>query len=139
MLGIVGFGAAAAAALHDMPAWQAQSMYRDHFIATLKQHAPQLMVLGEAAPRVGNTVQLAWPNWLAENQLIGLDLAGFAVSSGAACSSGSIKASHVIKAMGFNDDVAQCAIRVSSGWHTPESDWQQLAHAWQSLHQKHHF
>lgn len=130
MLGIVGFGAAAAIALNDMPTWQAQQNYRDNFVATLKQAVPELILLAEDAPRVANTVQLALPNWLAEKQLIGLDLAGFAVSSGSACASGSIKASHVIKAMGFDDNVAQCAIRISSGWDTSENDWQKLADTW---------
>jgi cysteine desulfurase len=136
LLGIVGFGAAAAVALADMPAWQAQNLHRDNFVATLKQQAPRLIVLGEDAPRVGNTVQLAVPHWLAEKQLIALDLAGFAVSSGSACASGSIKPSHVIKAMGFADDVAQCAIRISSGWHTSANEWQKLAAAWLQMYQR---
>ena len=51
-----------------------------------------------------------------------LDLDGVMVSSGAACSSGKVKPSHVLKAMGVSDDLARSALRVSFGWNSTEAD-----------------
>jgi cysteine desulfurase len=58
----------------------------------------------------------------AETLLMNLDLAGFAVSSGSACSSGKVGRSHVLSAMGVDAEVASCAIRVSLGWNSTEED-----------------
>ncbi len=74
-----------------------------------------------AGPRLPNTSCLALPGIKAETQVISLDLAGFAVSAGAACSSGKVTASHVLAAMGLGD-LAGCAIRVSLPWNVAEAD-----------------
>jgi cysteine desulfurase len=58
-----------------------------------------------------------------------LDLAGVLVSAGSACSSGKVKASHVLSAMG-QGDLASCALRVSGGWNTTSQDWDGFADAW---------
>ncbi len=79
------------------------------------------LAIGTGAPRLPNTACLAMPGVRAETQLIGLDLAGVAVSAGAACASGKVAASHVLTAMGFAD-LAGCAIRVSLPWNAgPEA------------------
>lgn len=122
LIGIAGFGAAAqyipndAAHFEQLRTWQL-AMEKDILLSV-----PQAIIFGVDAPRLGNTTQIALPGATSEKQLIALDLAGFAVSSGSACSSGSVKPSHVLKAMGVSDDVAKCAIRVSSGWATTEQE-----------------
>jgi cysteine desulfurase len=129
--GIAGFGAAAEAAARDLRRLQAESAGRD----TLEQivRAAGAAVLGEGAPRLPQTLCFAMPGFAAELQVIGLDLAGVMVSAGAACSSGKVKASHVVMAMG-RPDLAPCAIRVSGGWATTLDDWARCAEAWSQIH-----
>jgi cysteine desulfurase len=74
-----------------------------------------------AGPRLPNTSCLALPGVRAEAQVIALDLAGVAVSAGAACSSGKVARSHVLDAMGL-PELAGCAIRVSLPWNVTEAD-----------------
>lgn len=61
---------------------------------------------------------------------MGLDLAGFAVSAGSACSSGKVKPSRVLTAMGLSDTAARSAIRASFGWASKPEDFDALAAAW---------
>lgn len=72
--------------------------------------------------RLPNTSCFAIPGVKSEIALISLDLAGFAVSSGSACSSGKVKKSHVLHAMGVSDDLAECALRISTGYETTQQD-----------------
>ena len=74
------------------------------------------------AERISNTTCFAVPGMRAETLLMNLDLAGYAVSSGSACSSGKVGKSHVLSAMGVFPDISSCAIRVSLGWNTTEAD-----------------
>lgn len=115
---IAGFGAAADAAAQD----RETTGLRDAFERGLREIAPDARVFGEHAPRVGNTSNFAIPGLLAETALIALDLDGIAVSSGAACSSGTVKPSHVLLAMGVTEPVARCGLRVSLGWNSIEGD-----------------
>src|SRR3546814_19729137 len=78
--------------------------------------APEAKIFGAAAPRLPNTSCVALAGLPAETQLMALDLAGVAVSSGAACSSGKVQPSHVLSAMGDSDSQAGSAIRLSLGW-----------------------
>ena len=80
------------------------------------------MVLGARAPRLPQTSCLAVAGFASEMQVISLDLAGVQVSAGAACSSGKVKASPVVAAMG-RGDLAPFSIRVSGGWASSVSDW----------------
>ncbi len=125
--GIAGFAAAARAALRDRDDNRA---WRDGAVADLK--AGGAIVIGEAARRLDGTLCLAFPGFPAERQVMALDLAGVMVSAGAACSSGKVKASHVLLAMGL-DDLAGCAIRVSGGWSTTAKDWAGFVEAWQAM------
>ena len=108
--------------------------WRDAAAARLKSAGA--VVIGEAAPRLANTLCVASPDWGAELQVMALDLAGVMVSAGSACSSGKVKASHVLTAMGLTD-LAGCAIRVSGGWATTEEDWAAFATAWEQVQSRH--
>lgn len=84
--------------------------------------APDLVVFGEAADRVGNTSNFAVPGLKNAVAMMGLDLAGIAVSSGSACSSGKVGPSHVLNAMGVPADLSECALRISFGWSSSIED-----------------
>jgi cysteine desulfurase len=86
-------------------------------------------VIGEAAPRLSQTLAFAAPGFEAATQVMLLDLAGVMVSAGAACSSGKVKASPVLTAMG-RPDLAGCTIRVSGGWNTTAADWDRCGEVW---------
>jgi cysteine desulfurase len=131
--GISGFGAASKAAVEALKTLSAQARWRDATAARLQ--AAGAVVIGETAPRLPNTLCLADPGAPAELQVMQLDLAGVMVSAGSACSSGKVKASHVLTAMGW-DALAGCAIRVSGGWATTEDDWNRLAQAWLAAHER---
>lgn len=126
--GIAGFGAAAAAA--DMVGYQQFSVVRDAMERRLKAVCPGLVVHGEAAPRVAGVSCFGVEGLAAETQIMGLDLAGFAVSAGSACSSGKVKPSRVLTAMGLSDTAARSAIRASFGWASRTEDFDRLADAW---------
>jgi len=114
--GIAGFGAVAAACV------PLDSTLRDRFEEELKRIVPGVTIFGEDAARLPNTSNFALPHIAAETSLIALDLDGVMVSSGAACSSGKVKPSHVLEAMGVSDDLAGCALRVSFGWNSTQAD-----------------
>ena len=90
------------------------------------------VVIGAAAPRLPNTACLALPGMRAETQVIALDLAGIAVSAGAACSSGKVARSHVLDAMGLGT-LAGEAIRVSLPWSATEADVAAFAAAYRQV------
>lgn len=115
LAGIAGFGAAAAAALRGLSDCPAMAALRDGLEARMRGARPDHAIFGEAAPRLGNTSCFATPGLPAETALIAFDLAGVAVSSGSACSSGKVKASHVLDSMGVPPDLMHCAVRVSLG------------------------
>ena len=96
--------------------------WRDQFELALKRMAPDAVIFGADALRVGSCCQFAIPGLRAETMLIQLDLAGIAVSSGSACSSGKVSVSHVLAAMGIAPDLAASAIRMSLGWNSVEGD-----------------
>jgi cysteine desulfurase len=98
----------------------------------LKQ-TPGMIVFSEDAPRLPNTTLFTVPGLKAETAVIGFDLAGIAVSSGSACSSGKVQPSHVLDAMGFPRDLAQGAVRLSLGWSTSQTDIDLALEAWRKL------
>jgi cysteine desulfurase len=131
--GIVGFGAAAKAAGKLLAAQPRIAALRDSLEAGIRDVAPSARILGADAPRLANTTCVALPGVGAEIQVMRLDLAGVAVSAGAACSSGKIAASHVITAMGASPADARCAIRISLGWETTAADIARFLEAWRPL------
>jgi cysteine desulfurase len=132
--GIAGFGAAAKAALRDLDEYGRRAAWRDAAAERLKSVGG--VVMGEAAPRVPNTLCVATPGFPSDVQVMGLDLAGVMVSAGSACSSGKVKASPVLEAMG-QGALAGCAIRVSGGWNTTKGDWDRFVEAWSAAHARH--
>ncbi len=133
---IAGFGAAAAAVLEAPKPDPELVRLRDGLEARLKALAPELVIFGAEAPRLPNTSCFALPGLSAETQLLALDLAGIAVSSGAACSSGKVEPSHVLQAMGIDTETAASAIRVSLGWATSEADLERFIEAWDGLYRR---
>ena len=114
--GIAGF-AAAAHTLADGQGERARIAHlRDHFETALKQAVPQTVIFGVKQERLCSTSCFAIPRLAAETSLIGLDLDGVMMSSGSTCSSGKLKVSHVLAAMGVDQDLAACALRASFGW-----------------------
>ena len=88
------------------------------------------MFFGKAAPRLSNTTCFALPGLAADTALISLDLDGVSVSSGSACSSGKVGRSHVLAAMGVEENLAKGAIRVSLGWNSSVQHVDQFIAAW---------
>jgi cysteine desulfurase len=125
--GITGFGAAAEAALRDLPSMANQGTWRDALAERVK--AAGAVVLGEGAQRLPQTLCLAAEGFASQIQVMNLDLAGVMVSAGSACSSGKVKASRVVEAMG-RADLAPFALRVSGGWASTEQDWISCGDAW---------
>ena len=127
---IVGFGAAAQAAQRDLAAVTRVRALRDRLEAEVLALAPDAVIVGSAADRLPNTSSVALPGTAAETLVIALDLAGIAVSAGAACSSGKVGASHALEAMGIAPGIARAAIRVSLGWSSTEADVAAFIQAW---------
>jgi cysteine desulfurase len=131
--GIAGFGAAVVAALAALKAdAPRQEALRNRLEQGLKQ-TPGTIIFSEKAPRLPNTTLFTVPGLRAETAVIGFDLAGIAVSSGSACSSGKVQPSHVLEAMGFGPKIAQGAVRLSLGWSTSRTDIDRCLEAWRKL------
>jgi cysteine desulfurase len=120
--GIAGFGVAARLAGAELVKASAMAALRNELERDALSIAPNAVVLSRRVERLPNTSCIAVPGVKAETLVIGLDLAGVAVSSGAACSSGKVETSHVLSAMGMPEEVAQGAIRVSLGFATKRDD-----------------
>jgi cysteine desulfurase len=131
--GIAGFGAAAKAAMGalETDALRLESL-RNRLESGLRK-TPGAIVFSDDVPRLPNTTLFTVPGLRAETAVIGFDLAGVAVSSGSACSSGKVQPSHVLEAMGFGPKTAQGAVRLSLGWSTSHADIDCCLESWQKL------
>ncbi len=125
--GIAGFAAASEASLKDLAGWTDQARWRDGLQARLQ--AAGAVVLGAGAERLPQTLCVAMPGWASETQVMHMDLGGVMISAGAACSSGKVKASRTVAAMG-RPDLAACSIRISGGWNSREADWARAGDVW---------
>ena len=132
VIGIAGFGAAAQAAHRDVMAgkWDEIEKLRNILERALEALSKKTIFVGKDAPRLPNTSCFITPGWKGDTQVMQMDLAGFAISAGSACSSGKVKASRVLKAMGYTDLEAASAVRVSLGLETTEDDVLRFAQAW---------
>jgi cysteine desulfurase len=131
---IAAFGAAARACLAELDAEPARLIgLRDRLTIAVRSVAADAAVFAESAPRLPNTVCFAVPGVEAATLMIALDLAGVAVSSGSACSSGKVAPSHVLAAMGVRPELARGAIRLSLGWASTEANVECFAAAFASV------
>ena len=129
LAGIAGFGAAAAASVAGLPKMAALAPLRDAMEKLLQVEAG-VTVFGENADRLPNTSCFGAEGFRAETQVMAMDLAGVCISAGSACSSGKVKTSGVLAAMGVSDALASCAIRTSFGWNSAPDDFEAVADAW---------
>ncbi|CAK0770401.1 Cysteine desulfurase [Azospirillaceae bacterium] len=133
IIGIIGFGRAAMLALQEQGVYsETVAPLRDRLEREVRLQAPHVRIFGAESPRVANTCCLGVEGLRSETLLIKLDLAGIAVSAGAACSSGRARPSHVLKAMGCNEESAASAIRVSMGTLTSAADIDRFLDVWLS-------
>jgi len=117
---IVGFAAAFDEALAALDAETLRlAGLRDEIERVVRQFAPKVSILGARRPRLCNTTAFVTPGVKAQTLLMALDLEGVAVSSGSACSSGKVRGSHVLEAMGLG---GSDALRVSLGWSSTRED-----------------
>jgi cysteine desulfurase len=134
--GIAAFGAAALAARFGREAEAAHTAaLRGRLEAGLQAISPRTVIFGEApaVERLPNTTLFALEGMKAETAVIGFDLEGVAVSSGAACSSGKVQPSHVLAAMAVPAPLRRGAVRVSLGWSTTDADIERFLGAWRKL------
>ena len=139
IIGIAGFGAAAEAAGADVAAgrWDEVAYFRSILEKAIASASDQTIFVGNEAERLPNTSCILTPGWKGETQVMQMDLAGFAISAGSACSSGKVKASKVLLAMGYDEAQAASAIRVSLGLGTTIDDVRRFATAWAAKFEKH--
>ncbi len=138
LIGIAGFGAAAAQAAKDVAdgVWERVADLRKSLEEALESEAPDTIFVGRDSDRLPNTSCFITPGWKGETQVMAMDLAGFAISAGSACSSGKVKASRVLLAMGYDEGAAASAVRVSLGPETSRDEVLRFADAWCAAHKK---
>ncbi len=138
VIGIAGFGAVAEASARDLAdgVWEQVAKQRDYLEERIVEIAPEVIIFGKDAKRLPNTSNFAIPGWKGETQVMQMDLAGYAISAGSACSSGKVKASRVLQAMGFDDVTAASAIRVSLGPTNTKNQIDSFVSAWAKSYTK---
>ena len=134
--GIVGFGAAAKACKMQPGENLEVTQLRDTFEKTILEKALGAKIIAQGVERLGNTSAIFMPGLNAETQVMAFDLAGIAVSAGAACSSGKVKQSHVLKAMNLPDELINNTIRISFGWQNTHEDVDRLIEVWLKLYKE---
>ncbi len=132
LIGIAGFGAAAQAAARDLAdgVWERVGELRNTLNQALSSQGFNTISVGNSAARLPNTLCLIAPHWKGETQVMVMDLSGFAISAGSACSSGKVRASRTLQAMGYDETLAGQAIRISLGPATTQDQVLRFADAW---------
>ena len=138
IIGAVGFAAAARAAQADLEAgvWTKIEKLRNILENTIEAEAKMTIFVGKGGARLPNTTSMITPGWKGETQVMLMDLAGFAISAGSACSSGKVQASRTLRALGYDDTAAASAIRISLGPQTTEDDVLRFAGSWLAQYRK---
>lgn len=132
--GVAGFASAAQTSAAELPHAHRQAAWRDAAAARLK--AAGASIGGEGAPRTCSTLSLAALDFPSTTQVMAMDLEGVMISAGSACSSGKVKPSGVLEAMGFGP-LANGALRASGGWSTTGADWMRFADVWLAAFERH--
>ena len=130
---IAGFGAAAQAARRELAQMARVGRLQAWLESQVRSITPEAIIIAEGAARLPNTTDLALPGASAETLVIQFDLAGIAISAGAACASGKVGASHVLAAMGLSAELAGAAIRISLGHGSTQADVARFLDAWTHL------
>ncbi|MEP3047341.1 MAG: cysteine desulfurase family protein [Roseibium sp.] len=130
---IAGFGVAAKRGLEEVGQTSHVNGLKTRLEDGLRSICPNTVIFGEDVDRLPNTSCFAVPGISAETALIAFDLERVSVSSGSACSSGKVSVSHVLKAMGVEEDVARCALRISMGWDTSDADIDRFLDIWPNI------
>jgi len=132
LIGIAGFAAAVEAALKDLAdgVWAKVEEFRNILEKAIEAGSPDTIFVGKEVSRLPNTSCFVTPGWKGETQVMAMDLAGFAISAGSACSSGKVKASRTLRAMGYSVQESSCSVRVSLGPETTKDEVLQFAEAW---------
>jgi cysteine desulfurase len=130
--GIVGMAKAMELSLkEDWDKTTKQIYWMEHYITAI---CPEAVVIGKNSPRLPNTSMISMPNLDSTQQLIQFDLKGISISNGSACSSGKVRKSSVLQAMGVPAEIARSCIRISFGASMTEDDVQQIANTWYKIH-----
>jgi len=139
IIGIAGFGAAIEVAMADLEAgiWERVEEIRNILERVLAESENETIFVGKGDRRLPNTSCFIAPGWKGETQVMAMDLAGFAVSAGAACSSGKVRESRVLRAMGHDAGAAASAIRVSLGPATTGEEIARFATIWAAQWKRH--
>ncbi len=137
-IGIAGFGAAAAAAQRDLAEgiWARVEKLRSVLENTIAASANKTIFVGKDRPRLPNTSCFVTPGWKGETQVMQMDLAGYAISAGSACSSGKVRESRVLRALGYDEVAAGSAVRVSLGPETTDDEVAGFCEAWLAKHRR---
>lgn len=132
VIGIVGFATALVEAEKELKNgdWERIRELRDLFENTIIENVSDVVIFGRQAERLPNTSYFAASGWKSEQQIINLDLSGFAVSAGSACSSGKLRSSGVLEAMGIPPHLISSAIRISLGPTTEREEVLRFANLW---------
>ena len=140
LTGIAGFGAAAQAAARDLAdgVWEEVAALRDLLEQAVLAEIPGCTIFGQSAKRLPNTSYFSTPGWKGETQVMSMDLSGFAVSAGSACSSGKVRARRVLLAMGIDETTSSSAIRASLGPTTTRDEILQFVDALAAAHKRFH-
>lgn len=132
--GIIGAGKAAKLTKElqdDMPRIKA---LRDKAQLGLKAFSDEIIIVGEDTQRMPHCLSLITPGLEGELAVMSLDMKGFAVSHGSACSSGKVEPSHVLKALGYSDDLAKCGLRLALSWQNTENDIEMFLQAFKEIY-----
>lgn len=134
VIAIAGFGAAAEASSKDLNSglWDEVSRIRDKLEELIETETDDTVIIGKTVNRLPNTSCFSVPGWKSEVQVMQMDLAGFSISAGSACSSGKVRKSKVLKAMGHSEEVNKSAVRISLGLQTNIEDIENFFYSWNS-------